>query len=112
MKYSFLLALILSAQASAQCFSPAHPDDPCDGTPFTPPPISSPSLLCLPEGCNPVSYTEINGFTVAESVLPNNYPVIGWSGPCFDVCPDIRNQAFSDLEMNAKRANRAQRYTQ
>jgi hypothetical protein len=108
MKYSFLLALILSAQASAQCFSPACPDD------YPPAPIQpvGPTELCLPTGCNPVNYTEINGFTVAESVLPiTQYPVLGWSGPCFDsVCPDIRNQAFGDLEMNAKRANRAQRF--
>jgi hypothetical protein len=66
--------------------------------------------LCLPEGCNPVAYYEYGRFTVAESVLPNNYPVMGWSGPCFGECPDVRNQAFTDLEMNAKRANRAQRF--
>lgn len=103
MKYSFLLALILSAQASAQCFGP--------GGCIEPEPIAGPSLLCLPEGCHPVNYTEINGFTVAESTLPNGWPVLGWSGPCTTgSCPDIRNQAFSDLEMNAKRANRAQRW--
>jgi hypothetical protein len=105
MKYIALLALLLSAHANAQCFGPAG----CN--PDYAPPASGPTLLCLPEGCNVVSYSEINHFTVAESVLPNGYPVMGWSGPCLSGdCPDIRNQAFADLELNAKRANRAQRF--
>lgn len=103
MKYITLLALILSSSAYAQgCFGPA----------CTPPEQPEPEAwLCLPEGCQPVVYSEINRFTIAESFLPNGYPVLGWSGPCLqDVCADVKNQAFTDLELNAKRANRAQRY--
>jgi hypothetical protein len=99
-KYLALIALIFAAHANAQCFGPGGCTEPV-----------TESLLCFPEGCSPVYYYEYNRFTVAESTLPNGFPTMGWSGPCLvDVCPDIKNQAFSDLEMNAKRANRAQRY--
>lgn len=107
MKYIILLVsvLVLSSSAYAQaCFSPGCPT----GEPAQP---IGPTELCLPDGCQPVTYSEIGGFTLAGSFLSNGYPIIGWSGPCLsETCPDIRNQAFSDLEMNAKRANRAQRY--
>lgn len=103
MKYVTLLALILSSNAYAQgCFGPA----------CTPPELPAPEyLLCLPEGCSEVTYSVGSRFTIAESTLPNGYSVMGWSGPCLqEVCPDVRNQAYTDLELNAKRANRAQRY--
>lgn len=104
MKYTLLLALILSAHANAQCFSPSPPGVDCAPKP------SGPSQLCLPSGCSPVTYSWYGTLAVAESTLPNHYPVLGWAGPCVGSCPDIFNQAFTDLEMNAKRANRAQRY--
>lgn len=68
------------------------------------------AFLCLLGSCTPVEYQLNNGFAFAFSQLPNGYRVVGWSGPCADVCPDLLNQAFSDLELNAKRAYRAQRY--
>lgn len=111
MKYLALLALIFAAHANAQtCAGPA----PCGpqfglGGGYAEP--VGPAELCLPEGCSPVSYETRDGFTLAFSFLPNGYPIMGWSGACDQpVCPDIRNQAFADLELNAKRANRAQRY--
>lgn len=73
-----------------------------------------PSELCIQDSCSPVTYTWFGNLVVAESTLPNGYEVMGWSGPCLETaraqCPDILNQAFSDLRMNALRANRAQRY--
>lgn len=105
MKYLALLALIFSAHANAQtCAGPA----PCD---YVSPNVIGPAELCLPDGCQPVTYEEYEGFTLAFSFLVNGYPVMGWSGACDQpVCPDIKNQAFADLLTNAKRANRAQRY--
>ena len=97
-----LLALSINGIAQTPCFGPG----PC-GEPVEP---TGPAELCLPEGCNPVIYSRLNGFALAESILPSGYPVIGWSGPCFDECPDLLNQAFTDLELNAKRANRAMRF--
>lgn len=87
----------------------------CVGEPTAPPStdLSGPGELCLPEGCQPVSYSWLGTLVVAESRLPNGYAVLGWSGPCLELnqqCPDILNQAFADLRMNALRANRAQRY--
>lgn len=96
---SLLIALTLCSSVSiAQpCFSPG----PCDPAPE----------LCLPNGCVAVTYTALDSFIIASAKLPNGYPVIGWSGPCLDEdCPDLAKQAFADLELNAKRANRAQRY--
>ena len=97
---TLLLAAVLMPSLSfgQACFGPGG----CD-------PVAN-SQLCLPEGCNPVNYSRLNGFALAESILPSGYPVIGWSGPCFDECPDLLNQAFADLELNAKLANRAQRF--
>lgn len=117
MKYIALLALILSSYANAQCFGPGGcdyvpPSEPCFGPGgcVDPAPVG-PAELCLPEGCQPVTYEEYQGFTLAFSFLVNGYPVMGWSGACDQpVCPDIKNQAFADLLTNAKRANRAQRY--
>jgi hypothetical protein len=73
-----------------------------------------PTELCLPEACSPVAYFWIGAKAVAESTLPNGYEVLGWAGPCLNedraLCPDILNQAFNDLRMNALRANRAQNF--
>lgn len=105
MKSLILASALFSGVASAQCFGPVcMPAQPVEPT--------GPAELCLPSGCSPVFYHQINRFVIAESVLPSTqYAVIGWSGPCLDaVCPDIKNQAFADLELNAKRANRAQRF--
>ena len=72
----------------------------------------APNELCVPEGCQSVRYVWIGNVVIAASRLSNGYEVLGWSGPCLAAsrgeCPDILNQAFSDLTMNAKRANRAQ----
>lgn len=108
MKYLCLSALIFSSMAFAAepCFGPGG----CAPEPVVPDP-AGPVFLCIPAGCNVVTYRNIDNFVIAVSQLPNGYPVIGWSGACLDAdCPDIYNQAFSDLELNAKRANRAQRY--
>lgn len=118
MKYLTLLALILSSSAYAgTCAGPAPCDyvpGPCFGpacVPVEPVEPTGPAELCLPEGCSPVTYRWLDRFMTATSFLPNGYPVIGWSGACdAEVCPDIKNQAFSNLEWNAKVANRAQRY--
>jgi hypothetical protein len=71
-----------------------------------------PQELCLPKGCSTITYFWVGAKVVAESRLPNGYEVLGWSGPCpsddRSQCPDIFNQAFADLRMNALRANRAQ----
>ena len=87
----------------------------CVGEPSVPPSpdLSGPGELCLPEGCQPVVYSWLGTMVVAGSRLPNGYSVLGWAGPCLDSyqqCPDIFNQAFTDLRLNALRANRAQRY--
>ena len=115
--------------ASAQSCPEGQIFNSCDGPqvgpgPCTPgcvaigvPPVITdpvaPGELCLPQGCQSVSYVWIGDLVVAESRLANGYAVMGWSGPCLEPtqadCPDIFNQAFADLELNAKRANRAQR---
>lgn len=121
MKYLCLSALIFSSMAFADehCFGPGGcvPEsvvtEPCFGPGgcVPDPDPMGPVFLCLPTGCNVVTYRSVDNFVIAVSQLPNGYPVIGWSGACLDTdCPDIYNQAFADLELNAKRANRAQRY--
>lgn len=106
MHFLLLIALFISAAASAQVCPGPGPCNPAE-------PIGS-SELCLPEGCQPVSYTWFGNLVVAESRLSNGYAVMGWSGPCLELtrsqCPDIANQAFADLLNAALRANRAQRY--
>ena len=73
-----------------------------------------PAQLCILDACSPVTYFWIGAKAVAESRLANGYEVLGWSGPCLSddrtECPDILNQAFNDLRMNALRANRAQTF--
>lgn len=117
MKYLFLLAVVFSSMAFAQETSgPNYRYEPCFGpggcgAVVPDPEPTGPVFLCIPAGCNVVTYRNVDGFVIAVSQLPNGYPVIGWSGACdMPVCPDIYNQAFADLELNAKRANRAQRY--
>lgn len=89
--------------------------------PTVPPPPADlfpvgPTELCLgASGCFPVAYRVDGGFMLAESVLQNGYPVLGWSGPCFgsvDTCPDIGNQAWADLRLNALRIHRALRFSE
>lgn len=82
--------------------------------PVTPPAPIGPPQLCLgASGCFPVLYRADGGFLIAESVLPNGYRVMGWAGPCggpISSCPDIGNQAHSDLRMNALRIHRGLRF--
>lgn len=89
--------------------------------PLPPPPPTGvevvpvgPNQLCLgTSGCFPVSYRVDGGFVLAESVLPNGYRVLGWSGPCAGMissCPDIGKQAHADLRMNALRIYRGLRF--
>ena len=88
----------------------------CIPDPNAPPPPgpgpTGPNNLCIAGVCHPVVYTWFGKMAVAESkVTASGYPVMGWAGPCLfaDIkrCPDIRNQAFLDLKLNALRANRA-----
>jgi hypothetical protein len=97
MRNALLSLLFIPSLVMAEpCFSPACP---------------VPEYQLCFATCAPVQFTTVGAFTLASSQLPNGYPVVGWSGPCFDGnCPDVKNQAFADLELNAKRANRAQRY--
>jgi hypothetical protein len=84
-----------------------------------------PTELCLPWGCSPVTYVTVDtNFVVAISSLPTDaacgggfgpapscsYKVMGWAGPCAGVmstCPDIKNQAFADMQTNLLRINRS-----
>ena len=129
-----VLLLSLLVLFSASAFSQSCPEgqifNSCDGPQFGPGPCTpgcvaigippvitdpvAPGELCLPQGCQSVSYVWIGDLVVAESRLANGYAVMGWSGPCLAnakiECTDILNQAFADLTMNAKRANRAQSF--
>lgn len=88
--------------------------------PTVPPPAdvfpAGPAELCLgASGCFPVRYSPFGLFMIAESVLPNGYPTMGWAGPCFgpmNTCPDIGNQAWSDLRLNALRIHRGLRFSE
>ena len=124
------ISVLVPYWASAQSCPEGQIFNSCDGPQFggggcvpgcvvigVPPVMTDPvgpSELCLPDGCRPVTYYWIGDLVVAESALANGYQVLGWSGPCLSAnrgeCPDILNQAFSDLTMNAKRANRAQSF--
>lgn len=76
------------------------------------PPIPGPAELCLPDGCQPIQYSWTGDIVVAESQLVNGYAVLGWAGPCVHadhaLCPNIYEQAFQDLQINALRTTRAQ----
>jgi len=108
---SLVLALSLFA-SSAYAGTCAGPAFPCADPPPTQP--TGPADLCLPDGCTLVSYSWSGDFAVAQSALPNGYPVAGIIGPCLNPdrsqCPDIFNQAFAAMRVNALQANRAQRY--
>lgn len=71
---------------------------------------TGPDELCFREQCAPVIYSQFGKIVIAESSVAG-YPVIGWAGPCLKPslaeCPDILNQAFDDLRINALRALRA-----
>jgi hypothetical protein len=96
MRNALLSLLLIPALANSEpCFSPS---------------CTEPEYQLCFATCQPVTFTNHGQFLLATSQLPNGYPVIGWSGPCFGDCPDLKNQAFADLELNAKRVNRAQRY--
>lgn len=132
MRVLLLIGLLASSLAFAQSCPEGQIFNSCDGPqvgpgPCTPgcvaigvPPVITdpvaPGELCLPQGCQSVSYVWIGDLVVAESRLANGYAVMGWSGPCLasshGECPDILHQAFADLEMNAKRANRSQSFVQ
>ena len=95
------LALIPSLSIAQPCFSPScGPIEPVGA-----------AELCLGAACTPVNYSWTGDMAIASTTLANGYQVIGWSGPCKSVdrsqCPDIFNQAFADLTMNAKRVSRA-----
>ena len=105
------------------CSGPQVGPGPCTPgwvCPLTPvkPPISGlplgPEKVCLgASGCFPVRYSLFGWFMIAESVLPNGYPMMGWAGPCIfdeEVCPDIGNQAYTDLRLNALGVHRALRF--
>jgi len=106
-------AVLLSVSSTVwaePCFGPGS----C-GTPENPEIPTGPATLCIGSApCQAVAYQWIGDFAVADSSLANGYRVMGWSGPCLAAshadCPDIFNQAFTDLNLNALRANRAQGY--
>ena len=105
-----LLTMSISSIAIADpCFGPAG----CiaDPTPVVP---TGPAQLCIAGVCAPVVYGWKGDIATAESTAPSGYQVIGWAGPCGysdrSQCPDIFNQAFADLRLNALKAHRAQRY--
>lgn len=110
---SIALALSLLIAPAAYAVTCAGPAYPCENPPvFTEP--TGPVELCLPTGCSPVVYELVGDFVSAQSTLPNGYPVAGIVGPCLTAdrsqCPDIGNQAFIALKLNALQANRAQRF--
>lgn len=105
MIFTVMMALPASVNAGT-CAGPA----PCppDAGP------TGPAELCLPDGCTPVEYTWHGDFALAEGTLVNGYRIFGWAGPCdwpdHTRCPNIFNQAYSDMSLYALRAYRAQRY--
>lgn len=113
MKTRLILAAVVSLALSSivayagTCAGPG----PCNDAPTQP---TGPAELCLPDGCTRVAYSWSGDFAVAQATLPNGYPVVGSIGPCLDpdrsACPDIFNQAFAAMRINALQANRAQRY--
>ena len=82
------------------------------------PPVDSatsvaPDVLCIGQDCAPVSYRIDGHFVIAESALPNGYPVMGFAGPFFgsvEGSPGIWENAFQRLVVEARTANRAQRF--
>jgi len=126
MKTVLTAALLLTASLS---FAATCPDgqiwQSCSGTSAGPgpcipgcigdsAPVAGPAELCLPDGCQPVQYSWMGDIVVAESMLMNGYSVLGWAGPCVHedrlLCPNIFEQAFQDLTINALRSTRAQSF--
>lgn len=105
MKALFIALSLLASSAYAGCdgFGP--------GPVNCPPPVNpvGPAVLCVGDAaCQPIIYEWVGKFFVATSHLPTGYEVIGWGGPCHsESCPDIGNQAFRDLSVNADQINRA-----
>lgn len=118
--FGLVAAGLLSAAARAECvdgawegpwFGPSPVPPSCAEEPAPPVSDAAPGELCFPAGCRPVVYTPFRRFTLAESTLPDDYPVLGFSGPCLDAaCPEVQTQAFQNLWWNARQANRARRY--
>ena len=104
------LSLFASSTYAGTCAGPAFGPGGCPDSSAP----TGPADLCLPDGCTRVSYSWSGDFAVAQSALPNGYPVAGMIGPCLNPdrsqCPDIFNQAFAAMRVNALQANRAQRY--
>lgn len=79
--------------------------------------VSGPQTLCIGNNpCQVVNYHWLGNIVIAQSTLANGYALMGWSGPCLHTdrnqCPDILNQAFTDLKTNALRINRGQTFIQ
>jgi hypothetical protein len=122
--FGALCALPIVSHAQS-CAAGQYYDD-CRGTSIGPAPCVpgcrgeallgpvGPGELCIRDACSPVVYFWVGDKAVAESRLANGYEVLGWAGPCLSedraLCPDILNQAFTDLRTNALRANRAQNF--
>jgi hypothetical protein len=122
------LFLVVAVSVSASAYSQSCPTgqvyDDCNHTSVGPGPCvpgcvaqeiaepTGPAELCIRDECRPVTYSWFGTLVVAESQLANGYAVMGWSGPCLAAsrgeCPDIWNQAFQDLQINALRSHRAQ----
>lgn len=108
MKTVLTAALLLTASMAVAepCFGPGG----CQSTPE----LTGPAELCLPDGCQPIQYSWTGDIVVAESQLVNGYSILGWAGPCVHEdhaqCPNIFEQAFQDLQINALRTNRAQSF--
>lgn len=130
-KLGVLYGLVLgfyAVTASGQCFGPA-----C-GPVSVPSEICFPQGCSTVVYHTVTSRAVINSvriYLVAEAVVPGTqvssdgtcvgpapcvtegFPTMGWSGPCnstdLSTCPDIYNQAYSDMVTNAKRINRAYR---
>lgn len=132
MKSLILAAALLSTASFGAGFGPAGdlcPDgqvyDACTGTSAGPGPCIpgciaapigpiGPAQLCIANVCAPVVYGWEGDIATAQSTAPSGYQVIGWSGPCGysnrSQCPDIFNQAFEDMRMNALKVHRAQNF--
>jgi len=96
---------------------PCTPGWVCPVVPPAPPALPvAPMEVCYGDDvCKPVRYRHDGGFMIAETVTPNGYRVMGWSGPCAGplvTCPDIARQAWADLEINALRINRGLRHSE
>lgn len=124
---TFVLTAATSAVFAGECVdgqwagtypgpSPNPPD--CPNTPVNPPLPEEPTgpvRLCIDGWCESVIYEWYKDFALATWTNPTGYPIMGWAGPCLEAqtssCPDIFNQAFLDLRLNALRVHRGIRYS-